>query len=143
MILSRRYKFEVADRIQVGDRRKCWDIGGVRFVTHKCVLKIRIWGEVARDGTVARYEAIDATVKPILKLVDGRDLNSLHERCSTTEAQNVSDLPTLELLAEWFKVRLPLLNSVRSPGADLPTALRLETIIVEEDDDSSVEEWIV
>jgi len=136
MILARRYKFEVADNVGESPAPLCWVLDGNRYRLHACVIEIRIDGGICGDGLVADYDVIDATVKPIIRLVNRRDLNSLHKRCSTKEAAAVADNPTAELLLAWFAVRLGLVASVRSPGADLPSTLRLESLILEEDDDT-------
>ncbi len=88
---------------------------------------------------LVEYAFVDAAVRPIIKMVDHHDTNSLNERCSTKEAAAVAKNPTVELLVQWFAARLALLASVRSPGADLPCALRLESLTLEEDSRSSVE----
>jgi hypothetical protein len=88
---------------------------------------------------LVEYGVIDATVVPIVKLVDHHDLNTLNERCSTKEAAAVAVNPTVELLAEWFAVRLPLLASTRTRGADLPTDLAFDSLMLEEDSRASVE----
>lgn len=136
IILSRRYEIEAAHHLTDGVREghKCRRVHG-----HRYILTIRISGNVAPDGMLAEYDVIDATVKPIVRLVDHHDLNTLNERCSTAMAAKVANNPTVELLIQWFAERLALVASVRSPGADLPSELRLESLTLEEDSQSSVE----
>lgn len=100
---------------------------------------MRVSGDVAEDGMLVEYGVIDATVVPVVKLVDHHDLNSLDARCSTNEAKAVASNPTVELLARWFAVRLPLLASTRTAGADLPAVLRFDSLTLEEDSRASVE----
>lgn len=100
---------------------------------------MRVSGDVAADGMLVEYGVIDATVVPVVKLVDHHDLNSLSERCSTQEAAAVAANPTVELLAQWFAARLRLTASMRTPGADLPGGLVLDSLTIEEDSRASVE----
>lgn len=136
IILSRRYEIEAAHQLTAGvpENHKCRRLHG-----HRYILTVRIAGEPAADGMLVEYSYVDAAVRPVVKLVDHHDLNSLNERCSTPQAAAVAQNPTVELLAQWFATRLALLASVRSPGADLPSALRLESLTLEEDSQSSVE----
>lgn len=133
MILSRRFKFEVADNVGGRSAPLCWVLDGNRYRLHDCVIEVLIEGGICADGLIADYDVIDATVKPIIRLVHRRDLNTLNQRCSTKEAAAVAANPTAELLLAWFAVRLGLLASVRSPGADLPSKLRVDSLILEED----------
>lgn len=136
IILSRRYEMEAAHQLTAGvpSGHPCRRLHG-----HRYVMTIRISGNVAADGMIVEYAFIDAAVRPIVKLVDHHDLNSLDQRCSTKEAAAVAANPTVELLALWLATRLQLLESVRSPGGDLPSDIRLESITVEEDSRASVE----
>ncbi len=136
IILSRRYEMEVAHHLNYGvpDSHPCRRLHG-----HRYILVVRIAGEPAEDGMLVEYAFIDAAIRPVVKLVDHHDLNTLVDRCSTKEAAAVSLNPTVELLAQWFARRLELLASVRSTGGDRPSGLRLESLTLEEDSRSSVE----
>lgn len=138
IILSRRYEMESAHQLTDGvpANHKCRRLHG-----HRYILTVRISGEAAADGMLVEYAFVDAAVMPVVKLCDHHSLNTLNERCSTKEAAAVAKNPTVELLIGWFAARLALLASVRSPGADLPSALRLESLTLEEDSRSSVE-WL-
>lgn len=137
MRLSRRYEIEAAHQLTAGvpENHKCRRLHG-----HCYVLKIRIEGEPAPDGMLVEYGVIDATVVPIVKLVDHYDLNTLDQRCSTMEAAAVAKNPTVELLAQWFGARLMLLDSLRTGGADMPPGqrLRFHSLKLREDARSSV-----
>jgi 6-pyruvoyl-tetrahydropterin synthase len=95
-------------------------------VDHAHVLWISIAGEVGDDGMVLEFGAMDKIVLPIVGLVKGRDMESLHERCSTWEASRVSRFPTVENLLVWFARRLELLASARPGGQIVVTRLVLE-----------------
>lgn len=117
MILSKRYELPAAHRLTAGvpEKHKCRRLHG-----HNYYLTIRISGFAAPDGMLVEYDTIDGIVKPILRLVDHQDLNTLNERCSTKEAEAVAANPTVELLIMWFAERLRLVSSARSSGADKP-----------------------
>lgn len=136
IVLSRRYELEVAHHLTAGvpPNHKCRRLHG-----HRYILTIRVSGPLDADGILVEYADLDAIVKPIIRMIDHHDLNTLNERCSTKQAAAVAENPTVERLAEWFAHRLQLLHSARAPGSDLPSQHALESLTLEEDSRSSVE----
>ena len=128
--LYRVYEMEVSHYLTDGvpERHKCRRVHG-----HRYVMEIELEGTPGEDGMLVEYGAIDATVKPIVALVDHYDLNTLDQRCSTPEAAAVAKNPTVELLLVWFLTRLGLLASVRPA-----TVSRLSSIQIGEDSRTGV-----
>lgn len=123
--IVREYTLEVAHRLTAGvpERHKCRRPHG-----HRYEVEIEIGGDLDEYGMLAEYGEIDATVKPILALVDHHDMNGLADRCSTAEARAISANPTVERLAAWLGHRLALLKSVRQEQS-----IRVLSISVRED----------
>lgn len=132
MMLTRRYTMQAAHRLTAGvsENHPCRRLHG-----HRYVLDISVSCEfLPEDGMILEYGHFDAVVKPVLKLVDHHDLNTLNERCSTEQATDVAKNPTVELLLRWLATRLRLLSSARAGFG-----LRLHRLVLEEDADSRVE----
>lgn len=131
LTIVRRYEAEVAHRLTAGVPvgHKCRRLHG-----HRYVIEIAVSGRLDAAGMIFEYAELDSTIKPILRLLDHNDANTLNERCSTAEAAAYAINPTVELLAEWLAARLRLVKSIRQEQG-----LRLERIRIEEDSRSYVE----
>ena len=129
--LVRKYELEVAHRLTAGvpEGHKCRRLHG-----HRYVLTIELGGRPDADGMLIEYADLDVCVKPILRLIDHNDLNTLSERCSTQEAADISANPTVERLALWFAVRLRGLSSCRQEQG-----MKLLGLHIEEDSQSSIQ----
>jgi 6-pyruvoyl-tetrahydropterin synthase len=91
---------------------------------------------VDADGVLIEYLDLDSVVGPILRMADHYSLNTMNERCSTSEALALSQNPTVERLAAWLGTRLEGL--VRSSKAD-GQQLRLVRVEVQEDSRSGAD----
>lgn len=129
LTIRRKYEMEVAHRLTAGvpENHRCRRLHG-----HRYVLTLDVSGEIADDGMVIEYGHIDAIVMPLVKHLDHHDANTLRERCTTRDAEAVSQNPTVELMVAWFVARLGLINSGRAG-----TLLRLERVELQEDSRSS------
>jgi 6-pyruvoyltetrahydropterin/6-carboxytetrahydropterin synthase len=95
--MSREYSFEAAHSLpKVPDGHKCKRVHG-----HNYVLHVLVHGDVADNGMIMDFWDLDKIVKPIVEIVDHRNLNDIEGL----------DNPTAELIARWF------LNKIR---ADMP-----------------------
>jgi len=131
MILCRRYEAECAHRLTAGvpETHKCRRPHG-----HRYVIWIAVEGVVGDDGMLIEYGDMDSCVAQTIRVIDHHDLNTLNERCSTSEAARVAENPTVERLVEWIAARVRLLASSR-PGY----VKGLAFVRVEEDSRSWVE----
>lgn len=131
LTLRRRYELEAAHRLTAGvpEGHKCRRPHG-----HRYVLTVFVAGELDDAGMLIEYEELDRVLRPILRMVDHNDLNTLPERCSTPYATVVAANPTVERLVQWFAMRLELVNSARPAQA-----LHLVRLVLEEDSSSAVE----
>lgn len=103
--------------------------------TPACEVQLRIEGEVDENGILIEYADLDTVIEPVLRLADHYSLNTLSERCSTREAQLVSENPTVERIAIWLGRRLAGLVKSSRPG----TAMQLVRVSVTEDSRSAAE----
>lgn len=128
--ISRRYEMDAAHRLTHGlpEKHKCRRPHG-----HRYILTITIEGVPDKHGFLIEYADLDAIVKPIIQMVDHQDLNTLSERCSTTEAADVADNPTVERIIVWMARRMALLSSARQEQG-----FRLARLHLEESSRSSV-----
>lgn len=109
MRLERKYEAEAAHRLTAGvpEGHPCRRLHG-----HRYIITVTIIGDVNPEtGMLLEYAAIDERVRKVLDLVDHRDLNDLAghsgaQICCPSEACLVTQNPTVENLAAWFKAEL-------------------------------------
>lgn len=131
IVLVRRYEMEVGHQLTAGVPlgHKCRRRHG-----HRYVMTVEVSGTLDATGMLIEYAELDAVVKPLVVKVDHHDLNTLNERCSTSEAAAVAENPTVERLVSWFAHRLALVSSARQEQS-----MRFERVAIEEDSRSQAE----